>query len=242
MSKEAILIHGWDPNYYNSKIKNQEINKGIAWSHRPELIRLLNQQYDLQYFNLPGFAGTPEPRTSYYDVENFSEKLAKYISKNRSKPKVIIGYSFGGVITLDYKIRYKVDTPIVLISPAIVRQESAKSSIASIAKKVIPTSLVTGLKDKYQTAFSKYYREGTPFLKKSYDRIVREDLSGLLEKVDPDATLLVYGTKDTSTPWTLVENIAKKYNIDYVLIKDGEHNIGQTHPKDIADAINRFLK
>lgn len=240
MSKEAILIHGWDPNYYNKNVAANS-SENIAWSHRPDLIRLLSEHYDLEYFNLPGFAGVPEPKERYYDVEDFTDRLASWIGSNEKDPKVIIGYSFGGAVALDYKSRYKTNTPVVLISPAIVRQESAKSTIGNTAKQIVPPSLISPLKDVYQKIFSRYYRLGTPFLRSSYDHIVRRDLSSLLDEVDPGGALLIYGNKDTSTPWHLVEQKVKAAGLDYEIIEGGGHNIGQTHPDNIVAAINQFL-
>ena len=238
--KEALLVHGWDPRFYNTKLSS-DVESGIAWKDRSGLIKLLNQKYDVRYFNLPGFCGAPEPTKNKFDVEDFTDYLANWI-KLKNKPDIIIGYSFGGVVALDYRFRYDSSIPTVLISPALIRSESLGSRIAHLAKNKMPLGALGEFKKYYQYFLSRYYREGTLFLRESYDQIVRRDMSFLLGKVKVDGLLLIYGTNDDTTPWRLVKEKALQLGIEHCLIEAGEHNIGQTHPRKIFEAINDFLK
>ncbi|PIR42378.1 hypothetical protein CO058_01155 [candidate division WWE3 bacterium CG_4_9_14_0_2_um_filter_35_11] len=79
MTDEAVLIHGWDPNYYNSNL-GKEVPKGEAWSHRQELIDLLGQNFELSYFNLLGFVNIEEPERSF-NVEDFTDNFAVWVEK-----------------------------------------------------------------------------------------------------------------------------------------------------------------
>ncbi len=239
--KEMVLIHGWDTNCYNSKIIDKPVAENIAWTHRNQLLSLLSSNFRLTYFNLPGFCGTPEPKKDYFNVEDFTNYFNTWISKQEKQPEIILGYSFGGVVALDYKVRYKLNIPIILISPALLRSTSLKSRLAQHGKNLIPEVLSKQLKGQYQHLFSKYYREGSSFLRNSYDHIVRRDMSRELAQVDKNSILLIYGAKDTSTPWLAVKDKTSEADLDYLLIANGEHSIGQTHPKEIVDAINAFL-
>ena len=67
-------------------------------------------------------------------------------------------------------------------------------------------------------------------------------MSFLLGKVKVDGLLLIYGTNDDTTPWRLVKEKALQLGIEHCLIEAGAHNIGQTHPRKIFEAINDFLK
>jgi len=241
MSKETLLIHGWDPQFYNSNI-GENTTDGIAWSHRLELIRLLSKKYVLNYFNLPGFCGVSEPEKERFNVEDFTDYFANWIKKSKKNPEVIIGYSFGGVVALDYKVRYDNSIPTILISPAIHRGESSRSKFAHLAKNVIPEGISEPLKKYYQYLFSRYYRNGTPFLRESYDLIVRRDIISELNEVDPKSLLLIYGLEDNATPWKQVEDKAIKLGLQYGLIENGGHNIGQTHPGEIVEFIDKLLK
>lgn len=241
MGKELVLIHGWDPRFYSKTLNLDAPEPGVAWSDRIELIDLLKSKYEVRFFDLTGFCGKPEPVKEFYDIEDFSSELNDWISKEKIKPKAIIGYSFGGAVALNYKIHYKTEVPVILISPALSRKESTFSNIGNKSKGLVPSFAREQLKAVYQSIFSKYYRLGSAFIKKSYDHIVRRDTSIDLKQVSQDSVLLIYGSKDTSTPWQNVESLVKKHGVNYVLIGGG-HDIGETNGKAIFEEIDKFLK
>ena len=238
--KEAVLIHGWDPRQYNQAL-SPGAGPESAWSHRKEFVELMKQRFDVRYFGLPGFDGVPEPDVTRYEVEDFADSFAKWMEESGKEARVIVGYSFGGEIALDYKVRYGVETPVVLISPALARKVTWRSKIAGMSGRFVPSFMETGLKDAYQKMFSRYYREGTAFLKQSYDQVVRRDMTDELLRVDPGGVLLIYGSRDEVTPWSLVQEKAIERGLDYCIIEDGGHNIGQTHPNELVEAIDGFL-
>ena len=241
MGKELVLIHGWDTRFYSNRLNLNAPEPGIAWSDRKELVDLLKRKFEVKFFDLPGFCGKAEPNKDFYDIEDFSDELNDWLSKEKIKPEGIIGYSFGGAVALNYKIRYKTEIPVILISPALSRSESSFSEIGSLSKSVIPNFAREQLKSVYQSIFSKYYRLGSPFIKKSYDHIVRRDISPDLKRIPSEEVLLIYGVKDSSTPWKNVEELVEKTGINYVLV-DGGHNIGETNAKGVFTEIIRFLK
>lgn len=239
MKNEAILVHGWDPNYYNSKLPPATEETG--WSHRNELIRSLEKQFRIKYIGLPGFCGVPEPVADSFNVEDFADYFAQQKNSLSQVPRVIIGYSFGGAVTLFYKAKYKDPTPLVLVSPALVRQSSTKSTLAKFIKGFLPQRSVPILKQSYQFLMSDYYRSGTPFLRSSYDRIVREDLSDLLSTVPAKQLCFIYGEIDEDTPWRLVKDQILNFKHQYNIIAGGGHNIGATHPDLIASIVKAFI-
>lgn len=241
MNKEIVMVHGWGTGNYNSNLDCEKAREDIAWSQRREFINLLQEQYRLSFFNLPGFCCVEEPKKEFFDVEDFSDHFAKWLNGQGIKPVAIVGYSFGGVVALDYKIRYKSDIPVVLISPALKRRETVKSRIGKMGKTIVPQKYSDTLKSLYQSIFSRYYREGTPFLKASYDRIVRRDIRSMLEAVDPKDILLVYGDLDTSTPVEYISELVNKNQLNCAIVKGGDHNIGGTHPEEVSKAIIDFL-
>ncbi len=241
MKADAVLIHGWDPNYYNAKV-GENAPTEVAWSHRPELVRLLSERFEVSFYNLPGFAGTPEPQIASYDVENFAQEYAEWQKNSQVHAKLLIGYSFGGAVALAYKALTGDKIPTVLISPAIFRGSSTKSNIGHLAKSLVPEVWSEHFRSLYQTLTSRYYREGTPFLRNSYNRIVRRDLRQMLYKVDPGGLMLIYGSRDADTPWVLVKDDVDKLNLSHHVIAGGGHNIGQTNAGDIAQFITTFLE
>ena len=239
--KELVMIHGWDPNFYTNNLQENHQYKGVAWINRKELISKLRSQFDVKFFDLAGFSGKAEPKSKFYDIENFSDDLNTWLLNENIEPLALIGYSFGGAVALNYKLRYKARTPVVLISPALTRKESTFSAIGNVSKDFVPGVVKEQLKSVYQYIFSKYYRHGSPFIRQSYDNIVRRNTSNDLEKVNCKDILLIYGTKDSSTPWIEVKDIVIKMGINHILINGG-HNIGETNAVDIFNAITDFVK
>ena len=241
MNTEAILIHGWDPKYYNSKTPETQ-DESLAWSHRPELVNLLSERFDLRYYNLPGFVGKPEPETEFYDIEDFANSFKVWKDTECPNPALIIGYSFSGAVALVHEALTQDPTPTVLISPAIFRGEGLRSGVAHRVKGMVPEMWTNHFRHLYQTIASKYYREGTPFLRKSYNTIVRRDIRPLLNQTDPGGILLIYGEHDSDTPWELVRDEVIRLGLSHHVIADGEHNIGQTSPLEIVEHIDEFLQ
>ncbi|MFZ3069114.1 MAG: alpha/beta hydrolase [Microgenomates group bacterium] len=241
MKKEIVMIHGWATRSYNSNLDCKEINEGIAWSQRQGLINILEKEYSIRFFNLPGFCCIKEPQKQAFDLEDFSDYLDIWIKSKGIKPVAIVGYSFGGAVALDYKSRYKSDTKVILISPALKRKETIKSQMGKMGKHVVPKKYFTLLKSIYQYIFNKYHREGTTFMRASYDKIARRDIRSQLEKVNPKEILLIYGDSDTSTPADYIYEIVEKNKLNCFIIKGGNHNIGDTHPEEIFSAVAAFI-
>jgi pimeloyl-ACP methyl ester carboxylesterase len=235
------MIHGWGTKSYNGNLDSEKVREDFAWSSKIELVNLLKEKYNVHFFNLPGFCSVPEPQKNFFDVEDFTDYFAIWLKEQNIKPFAIIGYSFGGAVTLDYKVRYKTTSHIILISPALKRKENLKSHIASFGKYLIPSRYLNHLKHIYQSIFSKYYQMGTPFLRASYDKIVRRDMRPLLKSVNKREILLIYGDSDESTPSKLVTKTISELGLMSKIIKRGGHEIGATHPKEVFSAITRFL-
>lgn len=241
MQEKVILVHGWDPARYNSKFASGDIvAHGVGWDKSPEYIALLEERYEVHYCNLPGFCGVPEPDIPYYSLADFSHYLKEWKQQFCPSARLMIGYSFGGAVLLHYKYKYEDNTPVVLISPAIKRKQSLKSHLAHFASYIVPNSIRNALKGKYQEAASKYYRQGTPFLRATYDHIVRQDLSNLISQVSQEEFLIIFGDLDEETPWALVKDTIQRYGYDHLVIKDGPHSITKTHPKELIEAIECF--
>lgn len=239
MSNEAILIHGWNPDLYNS---NLQINngEGVAWEEQPVFTRLLQMNFDLAYYNHPGFCGVPEPAEKYYDLDAFTEKFSDWKNKHHPYAKLLIGHSFGGAVALNYKALSGDSISTVLTSPAIYRGETARSGIARNTKRIIPDPVEAYFKHLYQFIMSPYYRKGTPFLRMSYDSIVREDLRPLLKSIDVGGIFLIYGVNDNETPWEEVEETVVRTEIPYHIVVDGAHRLWVSHPQEIVDQIIEF--
>ncbi len=239
MKKTIILIHGWDPKKYNY------LGSKNAWDHRKEMIELLKQKYEIIFCNLPGFCGIAEPKKESWNLDDFSNYLESWILEKNIKIDAIVGYSFGGAILAQWNQQYNENSTriiknLFLISPAIKRRETIKSFLGNILGKLF--GKVKIFKHIYLYTMNKYYRNGTAFLRKSYDKIAREDIRPMLDKnTQTDVNLIfIYGKNDSATPFEYLKNIQKKSNFHFHLIEKGGHSIGQTHPQEIVSIINNY--
>lgn len=240
MKQDLILIHGWGTQNYNKNIKGEEYAAAIAWKNRTKFINLLSSKYKLYFYNLPGFCGVSEPDKTSFNLDDFTDHFSNWLKNKNLNSPIIVGYSFGGAIALYYKVRSKSKSPVVLISPALKRRVTTKSGIASYFKHIVPKRCFQHLKSLYQLIFSQYYRQGTAFLRKSYDLVVRLDIRILLKKVSKKEIFLIYGDSDSSTPVKYVKKQLNSYHLPYHIIPNGGHNIGGTHPEEIVKHINQF--
>ena len=92
--KKILLIHGWNHLNYSS------YGCTDAWANRKGFVEGLKKHFIVSSFNLPGFCGTPDPKTPW-DINDFVNYADQVIKKE--KPDYILGYSFGGAIALEWK-------------------------------------------------------------------------------------------------------------------------------------------
>lgn len=236
--QELVLVHGWDPKIYTHLL--EKTSESVAWNRRKDLIAHLNKRFKLSYFNLPGFAGKGAPSKDKFDLDDYADNFYDYIKTNKKEEALFLGYSFGGAVVLHAKSKFDLSNKIILISPAIKRWESKKSSLGRIGRQWVPAFLHQSVKHWYQFIFSKYYRLGTAFLRRSYDLIVRVDLRLELTKMKASEVLLIYGDHDSSTPYGLVKKVVLRTKMKYGLIKGG-HNIGETAPEEIIKVIDNWI-
>jgi hypothetical protein len=225
--KKILLVHGWNYKLYNSnKIEN-------PWEYRKEFLDLLEREFSVDVVKLPGFCGTPEPRASTWNTQDYGDWLFKYLKKSNINYDFFVGYSFGSAVLVSMSLTNDINTPSIYISPAFRRSSSIKSIFA---QKVfwVPQPLREYLKSVYLYFLSSYYRYGTGFLRRSYNVIVRENsIDKLIELSKKSETFCIYGTLDTATSYDEVKCELKNNDIKTYLIEECGHDIGKTHPEKL---------
>lgn len=235
--KNMLLIHGWGYHRYN-KFKNEDV-----WEDRDEFINELRKTYNIDIIKLPGFGGQEEPKEKYWTLDNYADYINSYIKDNNKSFDYILGYSFGGAVSVSYKIKYKNKEKLILISPAINRFYKKNKPFVKTPK--ILDKIRKKIRDLYLIYIVKneFMKHGTKFLRNTYQIIVREDLTDKIKLINKNEIGFIYGLNDTAVnPKKIIEELPKEYMTRIKTIKDGDHEIAGSHPKEIIKLINELYK
>lgn len=232
--KRILLLHGWNYRNYTSQTKEQD-----AWHNRTKLVNELEKNYKVYKINFPGFCGEKEPKQAW-TLTDYAKYVHTYLEETNLKVDYILGYSFGGAVAITYNRLYDNNQKLILISPAIIRNFKKSNNFIKTPKVLNP--LRNKIRDFYLIHKVKTNEMvyGTKFLRATYQNIVRVELLDEVEKIDKTRLKIIYGEKDTMVnPNRVLDNINKEYKDRIFLIKDGGHDIANTHVKEIMEIIGK---
>ena len=232
--KKLIFIHGWVNKYIIKKDENIE-------EFYKNLIDELKKYFEVYFVTLPGFSNNPEPEKPFY-LDDYVEYVKKYTEERNFDKFYIMGHSFGGQIACKFAYLYpqKVEK-LILYNAACIRKESLKQKILNPFKKIaqfifkifpifrkIAYKLLTG---------STYYLQLSPIMQKTYQNVIREDLTPILGKIK-NATIIIWGAKDKITPLWQGKLIKKLIPNSQIFINNlGDHNFHKKDAKFIIDIL-----
>lgn len=232
--KKILLLHGWNYRNYSGLTDSKD-----AWNNRGEFVSFLSKYFDIYKINFPGFCGETEPKKGW-DLEDYAKYVKDYLDKNNLKPDYILGYSFGGAVGIMYNRLYDNAQKLILVSPAICRNFSKSKKF--IKSPFIFNPIRSFIRDFYLIHFvkNKYMIYGTKFLRSSYQKIVRRNLLSEVIGINPSKLLIIYGGKDKMVkPDFVIDNLPISFCEKVHIIKDGGHNIGKTHYKEVISIIKK---
>lgn len=233
--KTILLIHGWDYDNYNHRIKNKE-----AWNNRKKFIEALKKKYNVIYPDLPGFGNMVEPKAKQWTLDDYANYIDMYIKDNNLTIDYVLGYSFGGAVAIRYKKKFNNNIKLILISPAIIRNSNSNKKF--IATPKILDKLRKYLRNLYTIYVTKTpeMKYGTNFLRNTYQIIVREELIGELETFNPNDFIIIYGENDDMVdPNRMISEVKPELKLRINIIKNGEHDIANTHTEELVNIICR---
>ncbi len=235
MRKTMLLIHGWNYLNYTSQTTEKD-----AWHNRKIMVDELEKNFQVYKLNLPGFCGAEEPSKSW-TLDDYATYIYEYIKKNNLKIDYILGYSFGGAVAIRYKTKYQDSAKLILVSPAIIRNQNSSKKFFKTPKAI--SGLRNFIRDLYLIHIVKTEEMvyGTKFLRASYQSIVREDLTDEIKKIPAPDFIIIYGDQDNQVnPHQVINYLGNEYTNNIIIIKDGGHDIGTTHVKEVGKAILLF--
>ncbi len=230
--KSILLLHGWNDDNYTSRTKSKD-----AWDNRKRFVDKLSKKYKIYKLNFPGFCGQPEYEKPF-DLDEYARFVHLYLLNNRLKVDYILGYSFGGAVAVRYNNIYDNKQKIILVSPAISRKYSSKN-IKVIYLPSIIYPIRRFLRDMYLIHIVKnpYMKYGTPFLRESYQIIVRQDIVDKVKDINKKNVTIIIGEKDEMINTNKILNELNEYDIH--VIKNGKHDIANTHTDELISIISK---
>ena len=215
---QLLLLHGW----------------GCAIGHFRPIIDDLKDSYRLTAVDFPAHgesSAPPEP----WDVHDFTELIAELIGKLRISPVHIVAHSFGARVAICLAAEHPdLVNRMILTGAAGIRPEQTdakkKKNAAYRRGKQLAQFIgkLPGLQkaseDLREKLIQKYgsadYAALSPEMRATFNKIVTEDLSPLLSRIQAE-TLLVFGSEDTETPLWMGQKMEKEIPDAGLVVFDG---------------------
>lgn len=200
-----LILHGWNEFGSQSWLK---IGEGLSENSEKEILTVLP--------DMPCFGKSSEA-DSVWGVLEYSSWLDQFYQQIQNQYSniqnwFVLGHSFGGGVSALWASQFEPKIAgLVLAAPAIVRPEPSFKQkvitlITKITKKIIsliPSKRLDNLLQKiwYRLLESGDYQKTSGIKRKIMKKILRQDLQFCLPKIKLK-TLIIWGTKDTYTPFT----------------------------------------
>ncbi len=196
-SRNVLLLHGW----------------GCSTKHFEPIAQELSKDYHVTMLDFPAHGLShrpPEP----WGVPEFAEMTAELIETLGLAPADIVAHSFGARVAIYLSAtRPELVRRLALTGAAglkdVPTEEQKKKNAAFQKKKAVLEKLkrvpfLQKAAENAQDALRKKYGSADynaldAEMRKTFVKIVSQDLSGYLPKIQA-STLLVFGEKDTATP------------------------------------------
>lgn len=206
---DVLLLHGWG---------------GRCESWAP-VLRDFAQKYAMTALDFPGQGGRSSDPPQPWDVTDYMEMTRQLLDRLGIERTHIVAHSFGGRVALALAATYpqRVNRMVLTGVPALKKPPTAKQRARSacykglkalgdnaLSRAVWGREVVEGWRNRLQEKFgSADYRALSPQMRKTFSRVVSQDLSPYLEKVQAP-TLLFWGEQDTAAPLWVAQAMEKR--------------------------------
>ncbi len=220
-----------------------------------KISEILSKNFKVFCPDLPGFGKSQNP-PRVWSNEDYCDFVFKFSEKLNIQKFYLLGHSFGGGIAAKLAVKYpkKVEA-LILCDAAIVRKKRRWGLRQFIAYLLAKFNFILAIPffEKYIYPLAKkivykiagvydYYVIKDGIMKKTFKKVVEEDLTYILDKIKLP-TLIVWGEKDDKVPLEdafLIQNSIKNSKLE-IMKKEG-HNPHLKNPEKLSKIILEFLK
>ena len=187
----VLLLHGWG---------------GSALSVAP-VADFLCRRYRVISLDFPGHGESSEPPAPW-SVTEYGEMLRELLDRLKVKRCHVMGHSFGGRVAIYLAANYPeyVEKLLLCDSAGILPKRGVgyyfkvyRHKLGKRLAKIKAVDRALKLSEKAKNAGSEDYRALSDEMKKTFVRVVNQDLEPLLSDIAAE-TLLVWGSEDQATP------------------------------------------
>lgn len=231
-----VLLHGWNLSAAKLAPLQGELQK---------------RNYTVVSFDLPGFRNTA-PLDRAYTISDYGRYVTDALKKRRISEAIILGHSFGGRLGIYLSTNNPALVKALILSgtPGLGADKTTKETVYLFLAKtggvmfsVWPLSSVadTARKVLYKLTGSYDYYKTSGLLRETFKNIISYKLEPLLPKIRIP-TLILWGNEDKIVPVQVAHGMhALISGSQLTIIPNARHAVPWTHPKECADAVERFL-
>ena len=238
--RPLVLLHGWGGS-----------NESMA-----PLMRDLSGDHRVLALDFPGHGKSPEPPEPW-SVTQYCGITRALMEKEGFQGADIIAHSFGGRVSLMLAAEYPEMVGRLLLTGCagipnrpdnkLSARTRAYKALRKLADNAVTRRICASRVDSWREALiqkfgSADYKALTPSMRRTFNLVLQQDLTGCLEKITAP-TLLIWGENDTATPIWMGEKMEKEIK-DAALIRfenAGHFAYLDQYPRFIAIA-REFLK
>jgi len=220
-----LILHGWG-------------SKSDNWQKVGELLSTRGKRVIIP--DLPGFGTSDKPKTAW-SLDDYCDFIEEFIRNLNLEKISLLGHSFGGSLSIKCSLKFpgKIEK-LLLVSPACFRRKSIKKIILFVIAKIFK---IFSYLPFLRKAFYKFIVRNSDYsyvqgiMKDIYLKIIKTDLSGLLEKVNVP-TVIIWGEKDNITPLRQGKIINQKIkNSQLKIIPEAGHNLNLKNPEELVKLV-----
>lgn len=242
-NKAIIFVHGFPYDH-------------MMWK---EQIKEFSQNNFCVAYDIRGLGQSPAG-IGQFTMESFVDDLEMTIDELKLDKPILCGLSMGGYISLRALERFpeKFSAAILCDTKSEADNNEGKLKRAAGIKRINNEGLSPFAKDFITNCFGDYFKQNK---KDELEKIIeasskfdpvgvkgsllamlgRTDTTAILEKINTP-TLLICGEEDKLTPPAVMKEMQKKIkNAEYAEVKNAGHMTPVENPKEVNEAIKRFL-
>jgi pimeloyl-ACP methyl ester carboxylesterase len=227
-----LLLHGW----------------GCEGEAYRKLIDKLSGRFRVIAPDLPGFGGTPEPpeESGGWGVGDYAKFVEAFCKDLNLREITLFGHSLGCRIIIkliaehDFACGKVVLTGAAGVKPRKNLAQKCRTAVFKAGKVFLKP--FPRLKEKLQNrSGSADYRAASPMMRRCLVKIVNEDLTPLLPKVNREV-LLIWGENDDSTPLADGRLMEREMpNAGLAVIKNAGHYAFFDQPEQFGRILDSYL-